>query len=80
MGDSRGYADTAPVPLDDFAIHKNGVSVATLRFPSSTQTATFICSAAVAFAAGDRIEVIAPASATAADIAFSLRATLDPPS
>lgn len=79
MTSSRGYAKTAPSAQDDFDITKNGSTVATLRFPSSTQAATFICSAAVSFVAGDRLEVVAGASATAADIAFSLRATLAPP-
>lgn len=59
---SQGYA---VVPQDtgsdiDIDVQKNGVSVGTITFADSTQTATFTMSLATSFTAGDRLTLVTP--------------------
>lgn len=71
---SQTDAGTAATGSCSFSITKNGTSIGSINFAASGTVATFTFTAAVAFAAGDILEVTAPATAdaTLADIAISL--------
>jgi len=75
---SAGKAKTQASAGTDFDIQVNGVSKGTMRFAASGATASFIFTADVSVAAGDEIEIIAPASAdaTLANIVWTLKGTL----
>ena len=74
---SQGYAGTAPTAQADLEIRKNGASIGTITFAASASTATFTFSSKVAFAAGDRLTVIAPGTqdASLADISITFKGT-----
>jgi hypothetical protein len=74
LAGSQGHAGTATTAQADFDIRKNGGSIGTASFAASSSAATFTFASAVSFAAGDRLEVTAPASsdATLADVAVTL--------
>lgn len=74
---SQGYADTAPTASAAFTVRKNGTNVGTITFAAATKTATFTAASAITLAAGDRLDVIAPASAdaTMADVSITLKGT-----
>jgi hypothetical protein len=55
--------DTAPAASLTFSINHNGVGAGTISFASGSQTGTFSFTAAVTFAAGDTLSVVAPTTA-----------------
>jgi len=57
---SRASAGTAATATADFNIQKNGTIVGTMSFAPSAMTATFVATAATAFAAGDVLTIVAP--------------------
>ena len=74
---SQGYAGTAPTAQADLDILKNGASIGTITFAAAASTATFAFASEVAFAAGDRLTVLAPGSqdASLADISITFKGT-----
>jgi hypothetical protein len=59
---SAGYAGTAPSGGDVvFDIKKNGSSIGSMTFLDTVATASFTFASPVAFVAGDRFEIVAPA-------------------
>ena len=74
---SQGYAGTAPTAQADLDIRKNGASIGTITFAAAASTATFSFASEVAFAAGDRLIVLAPGSqdASLADISITFKGT-----
>jgi len=72
---SACYAGVAALASTTFDIQKNGVSVGSLNFAASAQTATFTFASPVTLAATDRLDIIAPGSADAnlADITFAFK-------
>jgi hypothetical protein len=72
---SQGYAGTAPTAQADLDIRKNGASIGTITFAASGNTATFAFASEVAFAAGDRLTVIAPGTqdASLANISITFK-------
>lgn len=59
---SSAYCTAAPVGGDVvFTIARNGASVGNLTFADGSQTGAFTFASSVGFAAGDRLEVFAPA-------------------
>ena len=72
LTDSQGYAGTAPTAQADLDVRKNSASIGTITFAAAASTATFTFASEVAFAAGDRLTLLAPGSQDA-----SLRRHLD---
>lgn len=74
---SQGTAETAATAQTDYDIQKNGVSVGTMRFAAAGSTSTFIMASATSFAAGDKLQLVAPGTldSTLADIAMTLKGT-----
>jgi hypothetical protein len=74
---SQGYAGTAPTAQADLDIRKNGASIGTITFAAAASTATFAFTGDVAFAAGDRLTVIAPGTqdASLANISITFKGT-----
>jgi hypothetical protein len=74
---SQGYAGTAPTAVADLDLRKNGASIGTITFAAAANTATFSFASEVAFAAGDRLTVIAPGTqdASLADISITFKGT-----
>jgi hypothetical protein len=72
---SQGTAETAATAQTDYDIQKNGASVGTMRFAAAASTATFIMASATSFAAGDKLQLIAPGTldSTLADVSMTLR-------
>ena len=77
LTDSQGYAGTAPTAQADLDIRKNGASIGTITFAAAASTATFAFASEVAFAAGDRLTVLAPGTqdASLADISITFKGT-----
>lgn len=79
FANSVGTASANATASTAFGIQKNGVSVGTMTFAAGASSATFTSSggAAVSFAAGDVLAVIAPATpdATLADVGLVLAGT-----
>ena len=77
LTDSQGYAGAAPTAQADLDIQKNGASIGTITFAAAASTATFAFASEVAFAAGDRLTVLAPGSqdASLADISITFKGT-----
>jgi len=75
---SQGVAKVAATAQTDVALVVNGTSKGNLRWGAGATVAGFVFAAAVAIAAGDRIELIAPATvdATLADLTWTLRGAL----
>jgi hypothetical protein len=71
----QGYAGTAPTAQADLDIRKNGASLGTITFAAAASTATFAFTGEVAFAAGNRLTVIAPGTqdASLADISITFK-------
>lgn len=72
---SQGFAGAAATDQSDLDLRKNGGSFGTMRFAISGTVATFVSVTKTSFAAGDRLELIAPspADATLADVTLGLR-------
>lgn len=73
---SQGVAGTAATAETIFSIKKNGVEFGTATFAIAGTTATFAAAVPPAFAAGDILTIVAPASAdaTLANVGFVLAA------
>ena len=74
---SQGFLGVAATAQTDFDIRKNAGSVGTMRFAAAGTTATFIFASEQTFAPGDRLSLVAPATAdaTAADVSYTLAGT-----
>lgn len=72
-GQSIAYVDTAPTDSQSFVINKNGSAVGTIDFAATKNEGTFSVASEVEFAAGDRLELIAPSpqDATLADLSVT---------
>lgn len=72
---SKGDAATAATAQTDFDVKKGASSIGTIRFSAGAVVATFIAASAVAFAVGDVLSVVAPATpdATLADISITFK-------
>jgi hypothetical protein len=70
---TQGYTGTAPTAQADLEIQKNGVSIGTVTFAASGNTATFTFASEVSFTAGHRLAVMAPGSqdASLADLSIT---------
>ena len=75
MAASVGSSANAATAQADFDLKKNGVSFGTMRFAASDSTATFIAASATSFAAGDLLEIVAPAvqDGTLGNVGFYLK-------
>jgi len=62
LSGSRGYAGTPATVTAGvaFTVQKNGSSIGTVSFAPASNTASFTFAADVAFAAGDRLSILAP--------------------
>lgn len=75
---SQGYADTAPSAQTDFDIQQDGVSVGTITFAASSQTATFVFSSDSTYIEGQRLTIISPANLNGlTDLTLSLAGKTD---
>jgi hypothetical protein len=74
---SAALAKTAATTQADFDIKLAGLSVGTIRWAAAGTVASFIFAVPVAVAAGDEIEITAPATAdaTLADITWTIKGT-----
>jgi hypothetical protein len=74
---SQGYAGTAPTAQADLDIRKDAASIGTITFAAAASTASFVFASEVAFAAGDRLVVIAPGTqdASLADVSITFKGT-----
>jgi hypothetical protein len=74
---SQGYAGTAPTAQANLDLRKNGASIGTITFAAAASTATSAFTGEVAFAAGDRLTVIAPGiqDASFANISITFKGT-----
>jgi hypothetical protein len=74
---SQGYAGTAPTAQANLDLRKNGASIGTITFAAAASTATFAFTGEAAFAAGDRLTVIAPGTqdASFANISITFKGT-----
>jgi len=74
---SYAKAGTAATASTTFGITKNGASIGSINFAAGATTGTFTFSAAVTTAAGDVLQIVAPATpdATLADVNFALVGT-----
>lgn len=74
LAGSEFIGQVAATASTDFDIQKNGVSIGTANFAISATSATFSVASAESFSLGDRLQVIAPASAdaTLADLDLNL--------
>lgn len=72
---SIATASVAATGSTVFTIKQNGTQIGTITFAASATTGTFSFSSAVTFAAGDLLEIDAPATAdaTLANIAITLK-------
>lgn len=72
---SVAYAGTAPTAAASLTLVRNGVSIGTVDFALGANTGTFTFTTERAFASGDRLGVIAQATAdaTLADISITLK-------
>ena len=77
LTDSQGYAGTAPTAQADLDIQMNGTSIGTITFAAAATVATFSFASEVAFAAGDRLTLLAPGSqdASLADVSITFKGT-----
>jgi hypothetical protein len=78
LAGSQAVAKTAATAQTDVAILVNGVSKGSIRWAAAATVASFVFSAAVTVLTGDRIELVAPATAdaTLADFTWTLRGTI----
>lgn len=74
---SRANARVGPAGATTVLLKKNGTQIGTINFATSATTGTFTFAGAVTFAAGDVLELSAPASAdtTIKDIAITISAS-----
>lgn len=72
---SQSESDVASTGAVTFDIKKNGVSAGTVNYAAAASSATFTMASLTSFAAGDRLELVAPATAdgTLADISITLK-------
>jgi hypothetical protein len=75
LAGSQAVAKIAATAATAFSVQVNGVAKGTISWASGATLATFAWPAAVAIAAGDRVEILAPAApdATLSDPAWTLR-------
>jgi len=78
LAGSQAVAKVAATAQTDVAVRQNGVAVGTVRWATGATVASFIMASATPVAAGDRLELVAPATpdATLSDPAWTLRGTL----
>lgn len=78
LAGSYGTAGIAATAAASFTIAKNGTGVGAMDFAAGATSATFSLATATAFAAGDVLTIIAPASpdASLANLAWTLAGTL----
>jgi hypothetical protein len=60
LAESRARADIAATAAATYALRKNGVAFATMRFAAAANAATFTLAADTPFAAGDVLTIVAP--------------------
>jgi hypothetical protein len=74
---SAAIAKTAATAQTDFDLQIGGVSAGTMRWAAAGTTASFIFAAPVDVAAGDEIEILAPATpdASLADLTWTIKGT-----
>jgi len=73
LAGSHGHAGAAATAQADLDLRKNGAALGTVTFAAGGQTASFSLAGGAAFAPGDRLELIAPATqdATLAGLALT---------
>ena|SRR5579863_8536204 len=78
LSGSQGRAGTAATGTLTYTIQKNGSNIGTMAFAASATSASFTMTAATAFAIGDVLTIVAPASpdATLAAVFWSLLGTV----
>ena len=78
LAGSVAKSNSAATGTATFTIYKNGSTVGTIAFAPGSTTGAFTFSALQSFAAGDFIQIIAPATqdTTLANIGFTLKGTL----
>lgn len=71
----NAYCRTAPTAEAVFDIRKNGTSIGSVTFAAAANVGTVAVTVDTAFAVGDRLELVAPATAdsTLADVQLHLR-------
>jgi hypothetical protein len=71
-----GYAGVTATVTSALTVKKNGTTVGTITFTAATAAATFVTTGGttVSYVAGDRLEIIAPATqdATLANISLTI--------
>ena len=74
---SAALAKTAATAETDFDIQIGGVSAGTMRWAATGTVASFISASGASVAAGDEIEILAPATpdATLADLTWTIKGT-----
>jgi hypothetical protein len=75
---SQAVAKTAATAQTDVDVQVNGTSRGTIRWAAGATVAGFVWASTVSVAAGDRVELVAPATAdaTLADFTWTLRGAL----
>lgn len=71
---SRATSERSATASATFEVRKNGFPAGSITFPAGSSTGTFALEVEVAFAAGDKLTLLAPstADATLADISISI--------
>lgn len=71
---SQGYAGVAATAATTLVLQKNGTNIGTVNFAAAGSVATFTLASAVAFAAGDRLDVLSASTldATLADVTLAI--------
>jgi hypothetical protein len=78
LSGSEGYVATAPADgSKTFDVQKNGSSVGSMTFAQGSNTASFSMASDTSFAAGDRLEVVAPGTqdSALADVSATFKGT-----
>ena len=75
FANSVAYADTAPTSNQTWNIQKNGANIGTIDWSAATNAAGFTLASPILFSIGDRLSIIAAATADAthADIMIALQ-------
>jgi hypothetical protein len=74
---SAAKAKVAATAQADFDLQVGGVSVGTMRWAAASTVASFISASGATVAAGDEIEILAPATpdASLADLTWTIKGT-----